>query len=112
MPLPGHTIYIPRRIAERSTDGPCFINRFWIMHPEQGIAFYLTELSPSIMGRENEPRPQCDSIQSLAEVVRTQVYPDHELVFIPVVYAGHARVEQMRLWREQQRREVKLKPVT
>jgi hypothetical protein len=100
--------FIPFETAITPAEGHCFVDRWWMVHPEKGVAFYATkrrsyELEP---GEEDEPSPQCNSSESTARHLQQKLHPDCETRFIPVVFVRHAITEmhrQRRLVREQAR---------
>lgn len=76
--------YMPLEKATRTpTDGFCwelYAERFWIVHPEKGIAFY----DPAGKGRRISP--QCNSAEAVAARLRPE---GHEVQYIARVWVRH-----------------------
>ena len=58
--MTGIVFYVPKDVATAPADGPCLVNRWWVVHPEKGIAFYCSRRRPFDLepGEEDEPSPQ------------------------------------------------------
>lgn len=103
--MTGIVFFIPKDAATTPAEGHCFVNRWWTVHPEKGVAFYCSrrrsyELGP---GEEDEPSPQCNSSEYTARTLQQRLYPDCTTELIPVVYVAPAITEmhrQRRLARE------------
>ena len=99
--MSGHLLYIPLDMATTPTDGECYANRWWSVHPEKGVAFYASSLRQRIDGEENIPSPQCNHNEATCRMLTKKLYPDHEAMPIPVVFAQHALREMARLRKAQ-----------
>lgn len=85
--MEGRIFHVPLSVATEPVEGHVYVNRWWSVHPEKGVAFYCRE-RPSYV-RTEEPSPQCNTDKSVVEHVQKH-YPGHEAIFLPVVYASHA----------------------
>lgn len=63
-------------------DGDTLTNRWWVVG-ETGA--FVHKRFPKQRGVS----PQCNSDRRVAEVIQRKLYPDAELLFIPVAYVGH-----------------------
>ena len=62
----------------------CRTNRWWVVHPEDGVMFY------GVKGRLADASPLCNSDEVIVQYLQQKHYPDCEVRFIPVVYQpGH-----------------------
>lgn len=52
----------------------CYLNRYWIVHPEKGATFY-----------KNIQSPQCNTNKQMVEVWVNR-FPGYQVVHIPVAY--------------------------
>ncbi len=78
-------IYLPKEDALKPREGHCYVDRWWTVHPENGLAFYYP---PGTKTRSKYSAPQCNSIEEITERIRDKIYPDHEVEFIPAVFVG------------------------
>lgn len=92
--MSGVTFYIPLDIATTPAEGHCFVNRWWAVHPEKGVAWWARLLGPS---RSEEPSPQCNSDEYTARELTRRSKPDCEVRFLPAVYILPAVREMNRL---------------
>ena len=97
----GIVFFVPLELATKPAEGHCYVNRWWTVHPEKGVAFYCSRrrtygLEP---GEEDEPSPQCNSSRFTAESIQKKIYPDCETRLLETVYARHA-ITEMRRQRE------------
>jgi hypothetical protein len=60
-------------------DGEVRVNRYWVYHPEKGIAFYKT-LGSLV--------PQCNGSEDITKSIISGMYPGHEAKFVHVAYLG------------------------
>lgn len=95
--LPGTRFFVPLEDATTPAEGHCYVNRWWAVHPEKGVAFYAQLLG---YARSEEPHPQCNQQEHTARHLQEELWPDCETRFIPVVYARHAEKEMARLRKE------------
>ena len=98
----GIVFHIPADTAVTPIEGHAFVNRWWTVHPEKGVAFYCTrrrgfDLEPGVA---DEPSPQCNSDEYSCRRIQQSLYPDCETKFLPVVFVGHAIKEMHRLRKE------------
>lgn len=84
--------HVPVSVATTPVDGECYVNRWWMSHPNKGIAFYI---GPNC----TDPSPQCHRSKSAVE--RVYGFPDHVPLQLPVVFATHALREVRRIQKEQ-----------
>lgn len=80
-------VYVPIEVATTPAEGHCFVNRWWAVHPEKGIAFYWNRKG---YYRMDEPAPQCNANERTARLLHSKLYPGWETVFLPAVYLAHA----------------------
>lgn len=83
----GRVFYIPEEVASTPADGECIAGAWWSCHPEKGLAFYYV---PSGYFRSEEPSPQCNQDRRIVEQLTKQLYPDHVVKKVPVVFMAHA----------------------
>lgn len=91
----GMTFYVPEDVATTPAEGHCFVNRWWMVHPEKGVAFYCDTrrsvwLEP---GEKEEPSPQCNSCEITARHLAKKLHPDCEVKKLHAVYLRPAIVE-------------------
>lgn len=65
--------YIPHDVAHVPRDGECRVNRWWIVHPEKGLAVW------------KNVSPQCNSSREIVESL-LENYPGHELRWMGLVF--------------------------
>jgi hypothetical protein len=96
--MKGIVFFIPEDIATTPAEGHCYVNRWWTVHPEKGVAFYASRKRPFGLepGEEDEPSPQCTSDQYTAEALQKRMYPDCITKKIPVVFLRPAILEMHR----------------
>lgn len=95
MPLrDGRIFHVPLDVATKPAEGHAYVNRWWSVHPEKGVAFYVRERPARL--RTEEPSPQCNTDRRVVEHTQRRVSEGHEARFLPVVYAAHA-IEYQRL---------------
>ena len=71
--------YIPFDEATKPRDGEVLTNRWWVVHPEMGLAVFRRH------------SPQCNSDRRLPESLIARRYPGHESRFFEIVYIGQRR---------------------
>lgn len=93
--MKGFIYYIPEDLATTPAEGHCFVNRWWSVHPEHGVAFYADNRRSFFHepGDEEEPSPQCNSDEFTARELTRRSKPDCIVKFIPAVYLRHAITE-------------------
>lgn len=98
----GIIFYVPESRAVEPAEGHAFVNRWWTVHPEKGLAFYTTRRRSFELesGEQDEPSPQCNSDRFTAEHIQKRLYPDCITKQIPVVFVGHAVKEMHRVRKE------------
>lgn len=72
--------YVPIDEATTPKDGECLVGRWWIYKSDEGIA--LAQITKHYYA------PQCNHNQLVIRTLMEALYPDHELIEIPVVYLG------------------------
>lgn len=92
----GRIFYVPFDEATTPAEGHVYVNRFWAVHPEKGVAFYCVDRG---YYKTEEPAPQCNASEATALALEARLNRGHEIHFIPAVYAAHA-VRHQRLPRE------------
>lgn len=94
----GHYIHVPIELATTPAEGHAYVNRWWSVHPERGLTFYVASLARlTFEGEPIEPSPQCNAVEETARLLAARTRPDDEVMFFPVVFAAHARKELVRL---------------
>lgn len=92
--MSGIKFYVPEDIATTPAEGHCFVNRWWAVHPEHGVAFYAASrrlfLDP---GETDEPSPQCNSDERTARALTARINPGCIVKHIPAVFVGPAITE-------------------
>ncbi len=88
----GVIFYVPLETATTPAEGHCFVNRWWTVHPEKGVAFYCSQRRPLGLdpGEQDEPSPQCNSNEFTSRELTRRNHPDCEVVFIPAVFLSEA----------------------
>lgn len=91
----GKFIYVPIEVATTPMNGEALVNRWWTVHPQHGLAFYWIANG---YYRTEEPAPQCNQNRYVAEKLCRSIHQDgdHEVRFVPVVFARHALLAAMR----------------
>lgn len=94
--MSGIIFYIPEDVATTPAEGHCYVNRWWTVHPEKGVAFYCSKRSyfPLEPGEEDEPSPQCNSDEHTARILTQRNHPECTVKQIPVVYL-RAAIKEM-----------------
>jgi hypothetical protein len=97
--MTGIIFYVPEALAVTPTEGHAYVNRWWTVHPDKGVAFHCTrrrsfDLEP---GEQDEPSPQCNSNEFTARALTQRIYPDCDVKLLPVVFVGHAIKEMHRV---------------
>ena len=95
--IKGTTYHIPLEQAQTPKSGECLVDKWWSVHPEKGIAFYVQLFG---YGRCEEPSPQCNDSAAVSRHLTERLFPDHDTVQLPVVYLQHAVNEMTRLRKE------------
>lgn len=96
--MKGIIFHIPFETAITPVSGQCLANRWWAVHPEKGLAFYMRKAL--YLSFDEEPSPQCNPTEWIARRLTSQMYPDHETQHIPVVFMLHAIREMQRIHKE------------
>jgi hypothetical protein len=97
--MKGTYLYVPLEVAQTPVEGHAYVNRWWSVHKEKGVCFYA--ILHGYYANE-EPSPQCNENEATARALnaRLRVGDDYEVMFLPVVFAGHAEREMARLKKE------------
>ena len=80
----GRYIYIPIETAITPAEGHAYVNRWWSVHPEHGVAFWY---QPFGYEQSEDPSPQCNASEAAARALNKD---GHEIKFFPVVFGTHA----------------------
>lgn len=75
-------VFVPLDVATEPRNGECIVDSWWSHVPGRGLLFYR-------MG--TDLFPQCNGHRDLAERLTAKMYPDAEVLFVPVVFTGPAR---------------------
>lgn len=100
--MTGFMFFIPKELATAPAEGHCFVNRWWAVHPDKGVAFYGSRKRPFDMepGEQDEPSPQCNSCEQTARALAPKLNPECAVEFLPAVFVGPAIKEMLRLRKE------------
>jgi hypothetical protein len=90
----GVTFHVPLETAKTPSTGACLANRWWAVHPDEGVAFWC---QPTGFGRSDSPSPQCHDDEASARRLFAELHPDHEVVQIEVVFLAHAERAMVRV---------------
>ena len=82
--------YVPLDLAQTPSTGWAYCNKYWIVHPQQGVAFCMDDKKYSSCGEFNEPYPQCNSSRNVEIRIRNQLYQECDVLLLPAVYQAHA----------------------
>jgi hypothetical protein len=80
-------LYVPLQVAQKPISGECMVDQWWIVHPQNGVTYSAvltgkwTSTLPHVFCRENEA--DC-------RVLQESLFPEHQVMKIPVVYNEHA----------------------
>ena len=84
----GEIFYVPIEKATIPAGSHCLVDRYWIVHPEKGIAFYAQLFG---YGSSDEPSPQCNTSEYVVRFDIQRRHPDCVVKKIPVVFTVHAQ---------------------
>lgn len=73
-------VYASLESVQAARSGETICGGWWVHDPAKGVAFHQS-------GRDLFP--QCNEDFRVADLVLRRLYPDHELLHIPVAYLGH-----------------------
>lgn len=76
---------IPLDELTRPRDGDCLVDRWWVVHPEDGLMFYASEKR---YATPSGASPQCNGQEAITRKLRDNLYPDCDVQFVPAVYVG------------------------
>lgn len=90
--MKGIIFYVPEDLATTPAEGHCYVNRWWTVHPEKGIAFYCARRRSYFLepGEEDEPSPQCNSDEYTSRILTERNHPECTVKHIPAVFIRHA----------------------
>ena len=88
----GDFIHVPLDQAQKPIEGHCYVNRYWLVHPEKGLAFYYSGRGDMDV---TSPHPQCNKYESITRKLN-HLLKDHDVVFVPVVFHTHAYLEMQK----------------
>lgn len=77
----GKFFYVPVHIAVTPKEGHCWVDRWWAVHPEHGVAFYI---SGDLIS------PQCNKNREITEMVIKKILPGCVAQHLPVVFKEQA----------------------
>ena len=80
--------YMQIHDLERPRDGECRVNRWWVVHPDKGAAFYAKPGSDRSVGPV-EAVPQCNVSMLFIDELCESMYPGHYSQRIDVAYLGN-----------------------
>lgn len=86
-------IYVQLDKAVKPIDGMCYTNRYWIVHPEKGLAFCYGKKQ---IDRMENPIPQCSKQKHILENYINTYMPNHNIVKLPLVFERHAYLEMLK----------------
>jgi hypothetical protein len=84
----GHFIFVPIDVATKPAEGHAYADRWWSVHPNLGVAFYVAPNTER--GQGYEPSPQCNADERVARHLTARLLPACETRHLPVVFAAHA----------------------
>jgi hypothetical protein len=76
----GTLEFMPMEEATTPRDGIAMCNRYWVVHPTDGVVFY--RLSKGYRAA------QCNHNEEIAKTIRDRIYPGCDVILIPVVFTG------------------------
>ena len=81
-------IHVPIDTATVPKGHSCHCGKFWAMHPEKGLAYYvLPGTTAASLNMDERLRPQCNDQREVVE----RLMPDgYECVYLDVVFDVHA----------------------
>lgn len=82
--MKGEFFHVPLDVATTPRDGLVLCDRYWAVHPEKGLAFYMNR-------GMDDPSPQCNSARTITERMSSMHLADHEVQLVPCVYLSHAK---------------------
>jgi hypothetical protein len=87
----GQIIYVDQDYATTPENGECIARRWWIVHPEKGIAFYYNNR----FGYDpfEGPAAQCNQSESTTRALMNRMggwWEGHEVRYFEAVFMGHA----------------------
>ncbi|CTQ45721.1 hypothetical protein [Roseibium aggregatum] len=90
-----HLFFISETLAATPRDGECIVDKYWVIHPEKGLAFFYPLSGPY---RGDPPAPQFNRSEATAKALCDRVYGEGFTVkYVPVVFAAWALREASRL---------------
>ena len=72
--------YILLADAVTPKEGHCYVDRYWVVHPVKGVAFYTPD--------RKTMAPQCNDIEEIAYSIRNKLYPGHDVMKLNAVFTG------------------------
>jgi hypothetical protein len=72
--------YLDFEKAGQPRDGQVVTDRWWVVHPERGLAFYRVA--------RDYRAPQCNHDRRLVNSLIADLYPGHEARHVAVVFMG------------------------
>lgn len=74
--------FVPLDVLATPRDGETLTDRWWLVHPEKGAAFYKAP------GRRSGYSPQCNHDRRIGGTIGPRCGFDAEIVFIPCAFVG------------------------
>jgi hypothetical protein len=84
--MAGRLVHAPVNEMSTPMDGVVFINKYWCVHPEKGLAFW--NRSPGDSFDIDRLSPQCNANRHVAEHV-VHIHPGHTVQQVAAVYIGN-----------------------
>lgn len=82
VPLVEKLEYVALDEATLPRDGEVLTDRWWVVHPEKGLAFYRPH------PKRRFRAPQCNSDRRMPEHLVAEMYPGHEVRYVEAAYVG------------------------
>lgn len=79
-------VFIPLDVATTPRCGETIVDHWWVYRPSEGIA---------LSKRASMLSPQCNGNEYVAKLVKDELYPNEELLFVPCVFLGHNGGKQL-----------------
>ena len=84
-------IHVPIETATEPHGHQCLVNKYWMHHPEKGLAFYVLQgTTKHSLNMDERLRPQCNDQE---EVTKRLLKDGYECVKVHCVFDVHAIFE-------------------
>jgi len=88
-------IHVPIETATQPKGHSCHCDKYWMHHPEKGLAYYiLPGTTKASLCMDERLRPQCNDNE---HIVKRFLKDGYECVHVPVVFDVHAIHEARRV---------------